>query len=62
MGDFALRCVMSPRPITDASGMQPDDYIDTVYVGAISEHGARAAALATWPRIRTILSCQERFY
>ena len=58
MGDFRLRVTMARAGETHD---RAQDYVDAVYVFAMSESGARAAALSTWPRIRTIHSVQEVF-
>lgn len=51
MGNYRLRV-----KITGPNGQC---YEDAVYVGACTEHGARAAALARWPWITEVLSIQE---
>jgi hypothetical protein len=56
MGDYRLRVTMAREGET----LDPShDYEDVCYVMAVTEDGARAAALATWPRIRAIHSVWE---
>lgn len=61
MGQYRVRATIATRC---AGEILPEKYDteDTFYVGAVSESGARAAALATWPLIRTIINIQECFY
>lgn len=40
-------------------GQPSHTFEDAVYVGAITEAGARAAALSTWPDIERILHISE---
>jgi hypothetical protein len=61
MGDYRLRVTVATRCAGEVLGLE-HDYEDAVYVRASTEHGARAAALATWPLIRDVLSIQEQFY
>jgi hypothetical protein len=58
MGDYRIRCTVATVMCGEVLPEQYD-YSDAVYVQAMSEHGARAAALATWPLIRQIQSIQE---
>jgi hypothetical protein len=61
MGHYRIRATIATHLGGELLG--PDhDTEDVFYVGAMGECGARAAALATWPAIRTILSVQEVFW
>jgi hypothetical protein len=61
MGHYRVRATIAIRCCGELLGPEHDTE-DAFYVGAMSEWGARSAALATWPDIRTVLSVQECFY
>ena len=58
MGDYRLRVSVATQSAGEILGPE-HDYEDAVYVQAISEQGARAQALATWPLIRSVHHIQE---
>lgn len=61
MGSYRIRATRATRCGGELLGPE-HDIEDTLYVGAMTEHGARANALATWPDIRDVLNVQECFY
>jgi hypothetical protein len=61
MGHYRVRATIATRCGGELLGPKHDTE-DAFYVGAMSESGARAAAKATWPAIRTVLSVQEVFW
>lgn len=58
MGDYRLRVSVATQCCGETLGPEYD-YEDAVYVQAVTESGARATALATWPLIRTVHSIRE---
>jgi hypothetical protein len=58
MGHYRLRVSVATRCAGEILGPE-HDYEDAVYVLAVTEQGARAQALATWPLIRTVHGIQE---